>query len=611
MIQFRTKEQLQSHYNALISKKDPNKKTISVSSGSCGQARGSLELIAAFQKAITGHEDKIDMKITGCHGFCTAESSVLILPDQIFYGKLKASDATKIVKSLIKGEIAQDLLLTENNQKFVHMNEIPFYKYQMQILTGNNPYLDPTKFDDYISMGGYQALSKALEMKPEEIIKIIKDSGLRGRGGAGFPTGTKWEMAAKQKSEIKFVICNGDEGDPGAYMDRNLLEGNPQSVIEGMIIGGYAIGATKGWIYVRDEYPLAVKHLIQAIKQLREVGLLGNNILGSSFNFDIEITRGAGAFVCGEETALISSIESKRGIPRQRPPFPAEKGLFGKPTNINNVETWANVPNIIDKGAAWFANIGTKTSKGTKIFSLVGKVKNSGLVEVAMGITLQKIVYDIGGGAMGGKEVKAVQTGGPSGGCIPKNLFNIEVDYDSLTKVGSIMGSGGMIVMDENTCMIDFARYFENFLQKESCGMCSTCREGTQRMFEILTDITEGKAGLEVIDLLQELGSVVKEASFCGLGQTSANPVLSTLRYFKDEYISHIKDKHCAAGVCKALITYYIISENCTSCGLCKLNCPEKAVSGEVKQKHSIDPQKCIRCGICYDGCKFKAITFK
>ncbi|MCK4584663.1 NADH-quinone oxidoreductase subunit NuoF, partial [candidate division WOR-3 bacterium] len=448
-----------------------------------------------------------------------------------------------------------------------------------------------------------------LEKSPEDIIKTVKDSGLRGRGGAGFPTGFKWDFCRKAKGDVKYVICNADEGDPGAYMDRSLLEGNPHSVIEGMIIGAYAIGAKEGWVYVRNEYPLAIENLTIALKQAREHGLLGENIRGSGFSFDINISRGAGAFVCGEETALMYSIEGERGIPRQRPPFPVRKGLFGKPTNINNVETWANVPKIIEKGADWFSKIGTETSKGTKIFSLVGKVKNTGLVEVPMGITLREVIFDIGGGMLNGKGFKAVQTGGPSGGCIPENLVDLPVDYESLNQVGSIMGSGGMIVMDENTCMVDVAKYFLNFLQDESCGKCLSCRKGIQKMLEIVTDITEGNGKEEDLETLEELAYVVKDVSLCGLGQTAPNPVLSTIRYFKDEYLAHIKDKKCSAGVCKTLIKYTIDAEKCTGCTACLKVCPQDAIEGETKKPHSIIEDKCIKCGMCFDICQYDAVV--
>ncbi|TKJ27674.1 MAG: NADH-quinone oxidoreductase subunit F [Promethearchaeota archaeon Loki_b31] len=538
----------------IIESQDSKKHIISLSSGTCGYASGSIKVGEALKQAIKGYENKINLKLTGCHGFCAAEPNIIIFPEKIFYKNLKPEDAPNIIQSILKGEIIDNLVISENGTKYDHIYDIPFYKLQKRILTGDNPLIDPTNIEDYIAIGGYKALAKALSMHPKEIIEEIKKSGLRGRGGAGFSTGIKWEIASKQKSDVKYIICNADEGDPGAYMDRNLLEGNPQLIIEGMIIGAYSIGANKGWVYVRDEYPLAVKNITINIKKAREMGVLGKNILNTGFDFDIEITRGAGAFVCGEETALIHSIEGKRGNPSQRPPFPAQKGLFGQPTNINNVETWANVPKIIEKGADWYANIGTKTSKGTKIFSLVGKVENTGLVEVPMGITIKEIVYDIGDGNSTGKNVKAIQTGGPSGGCIPQDLFNLPIDYESLKQAGSIMGSGGMIVLDEDTCMVDFAKYFTNFLQNESCGKCSICREGTQRMFEILTDITEGKANVESIDLLEELGHVIKDTSLCGLGQTAPNSVLSTLRYFRNEYLEHILEHYCRAGVCTSLL---------------------------------------------------------
>ena len=593
-----------------ISASRPKDTIISISCGTCGQARGALKVAQAFKEAIKGLGKKISIKVTGCHGFCEAEPSVIIFPEEIFYRNLKPEDAKRIVKSTLDGKIVDDLIFKEDGNSFIYMSEIPFYRKQMRILTGNHPHINPMNVEDYIALGGYKALAKALWMSPEEIIGEIKCSGLRGRGGAGFPMGRKWEITRAQKNNIKYLICNADEGDPGAYMDRSLLEGNPHSVIEGMMIGAYAIGAGEGWVYVRNEYPLAVKHVTTAIKQARELGLLGENILGSGFSFDIKVAKGAGAFVCGEETALIASIEGKRGLPRQRPLFPAQHGLFGKPTNINNVETLANVPIIIEKGADWFSGIGTKTSKGTKIFSLVGKVQNTGLVEVPMGITLREVIFDIGG-ALGSSKVKAVQIGGPSGGCIPQELFHLPVDYESLTGVGAIMGSGGMIVMDENTCAVDIARYFTNFLQEESCGNCSICREGTQRMYEILTGITEGRGKEEDLHLLEELGGIIKDVSLCGLGQTAPNPVLSTLRYFKDEYNAHIKEEKCHAGVCKAFIQYMIGFKKCTGCGLCKKNCPQMAIEGELKKQHSILQNKCIRCGICYDMCTFDAVVKK
>jgi len=554
MIKLHSIKEFNEFSKKIIDSRDFKKHIISISSGTCGHASGSKDLEEALKQVVKGYEDKIDLKITGCHGFCAAEPNVMIYPEKIFYKNLKPEDAPTIIQSILKGEIIDNLVISENGTKYPHTHEIPFYKLQKRILIGDNPLVDPVKFEDYIAIGGYKALIKALSMQPHEIIEEIKRSGLRGRGGAGFPTGIKWEIVSKQKNNIKYVICNADEGDPGAYMDRNLLEGNPQLIIEGMIIGAYAIGANKGWIYVRDEYPLAVKNITINIQHAKEMGFLGKNILNTGFNFDIEITRGAGAFVCGEETALIHSIEGKRGNPTQRPPFPAQVGLFGKPTNINNVETWANIPKIINNGAEWYANIGTETSKGTKIFSLVGMVDNTGLVEVPMGITIKEIVYNLGSGSPNGKKIKAIQTGGPSGGCIPQNLFNLPIDYESLKQAGSIMGSGGMIVLDEDTCMVDFARYFTNFLQNESCGKCSSCREGTQRMFEILTDITEGRADIESIELLEELANAIKDTSLCGLGQTAPNSVLSTLQYFRNEYLEHILEHYCRAGVCTGLL---------------------------------------------------------
>jgi len=567
---------------------------IAISSGTCGQARGSLKIVEAFKKEVE------------------AEPNIIIFPDGIFYQHLKPNDTEEIVeKTILLGKIIDKHLYKDpqTGEAYTYQKDIPFYRKQMRLLLGDNLLIDPTYIEDYLARGGYQSLAVALERSPEDIIKTVKDSGLRGRGGAGFPTGFKWDFCRKAKGDVKYVICNADEGDPGAYMDRSLLEGNPHSVIEGMIIGAYAIGAKEGWVYVRNEYPLAIENLTIALEQAREHGLLGNNIRGSGFSFDINISRGAGAFVCGEETALMFSIEGKRGVPRQRPPFPVRKGLFGKPTNINNVETWANIPKIIKKGADWFSKIGTETSKGTKIFSLVGKVKNTGLVEVPMGITLREVIFDIGGGMLNGKGFKAVQTGGPSGGCIPTSLLDLPVDYESLTKAGSIMGSGGMIVMDENTCMVDVAKYFLNFLQDESCGKCLSCRKGIQKMLEIVTDITEGKGKEEDLETLEELADVVKDVSLCGLGQTAPNPVLSTIRYFKDEYLAHIKDKKCSAGVCKTLIKYTIDAEKCTGCTACLKVCPQDAIEGETKKPHSIIEDKCIKCGMCYDICQYDAVV--
>ncbi len=600
-----------------IKKKNTSNVThVVISNGTCGQARGSEKIVQAFQKEIEGQkiQDKVKIRATGCHGFCEVEPNIIIYPEGIFYQKLRPKDVKQIIsQTILNKKIIDEFLYIDpnTNKKITYQKEIPFYIKQQRIVSGNNIHVDPTNIDDYLAIGGYEALSRVLSEKtPEEIIEITKNSGLRGRGGAGFLTGAKWQLCRNAGNNgFKIVICNADEGDPGAYMDRSLLEGNPHSVLEGMIIGAFAIGASQGYIYVRDEYPLAVKHVTIAIEQAREYGFLGNNILGFDFDFDIIISKGEGAFVCGEETALIASIEGRRGEPRQRPPYPVQKGLWGKPTNINNIETWANVPLIINKGAEWFSKLGTKGSKGTKIFSLVGKINNTGLVEVPMGISLREIIYDIGGGIPGGKEFKAVQTGGPSGGCIPKELLDLPIDYESLTKAGSMMGSGGMIVMDEDTCMVDVAKYFLNFLRDESCGKCLSCREGTHRMWEIVNDISEGKGG--DLGLLEQLARTVKDASMCGLGQTASNPVLSTLRYFREEYEAHIKDKKCPAKVCKELIQYFIDEEKCTGCMACIKPCPQGAITGELKKSHTLDQSKCIKCGACYEVCKFDAIVIK
>jgi NADH:ubiquinone oxidoreductase subunit F (NADH-binding)/(2Fe-2S) ferredoxin/Pyruvate/2-oxoacid:ferredoxin oxidoreductase delta subunit len=609
-------KQLEELRKTLLNKKAPDKPRIIVSAkATCCYLKGSQEVVEALEQQIKnkGLEGKVELVTTGCLGFCQLEPIILIQPAGIFYPSVDASSISKIfTKDILNGEICEDLLYTDpaTGKKIPYEKEIPFYRKQRRLVLGDSVKIDPTSIDDYIVIGGYSGLSKALnDLSPETIIAEIKSSGLSGRGGAGFPTGIKWENTRNRPGNTKYVICNADEGDPGAYMDRSILESNPHSVVEGMIIGAYAIGASEGWIYVRNEYPLAVKHISLAIEKAGELGLLGENILNSGFNFNIKIAKGAGAFVCGEETALIASIEGKRGVPRQKPPFPSQSGLFGKPTNINNVETLANVPIIVTKGSNWFAGIGTKASKGTKIFSLVGNVQNTGLVEVPMGTTLREVVYDIGGGAPNGKKVKAVQIGGPSGGCIPEELFHLPIDYQSLTGAGAIMGSGGMIVMDEDTCMVDVAKYFTDFLQKESCGKCVTCREGIQRMYEILTNISAGNGREEDLGLLEELAKVVKDGSLCGLGQTAPNPVLSLLRYFRSEFLVHIKEKNCPAGVCKAIIKYRIEVEKCTGCGLCKKKCPQLAIEGESKQSYAIIQDKCTKCGICSDVCKFYAVV--
>ncbi len=598
----------------IAERKAETRPILTVSAGTCGQARGSLNVIESLRTAIEkeNREEQVKIRVTGCHGFCEAEPNIIIYPHDIFYQKVEPKNSKDILnKTVINNQVIDELLYTDpsSGEKFSQESSISFYKKQKRIILGDNALIDPLDINDYFSIGGYLSIIKVLTgMTPEEVIAIIKESGLRGRGGAGFPTGSKWELARKAKGTTKYVICNADEGDPGAYMDRSLLEGNPHRVLEGMIIGAYAIGAEEGYVYVRDEYPLAVKHVTLALGQAKKLGLLGKNVLGTGFNFDVHIAKGAGAFVCGEETALIASIEGRVGEPRQRPPFPVLKGLWGKPTTINNVETWGNIPIIIDKGAKWFSQIGTEGSKGTKIFSLVGKINNTGLVEVPMGITLREIIFDIGGGIPGGKYFKAVQTGGPSGGCIPKELLDLSIDYESLTKAGSIMGSGGMIVMDDRTCMVDVAKYFLNFLRDESCGKCISCREGTQRMWEIVKDISEGKGKEGDIELLKELAQTVKDASMCGLGQTAPNPVLSTICYFRDEYEAHIRDKKCPAGVCINLIRYFIDKENCTGCMACLKVCPQQAISGKLKEVHVIDIDKCIKCGACLETCKFDAI---
>lgn len=594
---------------------EANKLCISVCGGTGCHAQGSELLGSVFREEIRkqGLEKSVNIRTTGCHGFCEQGPIVLIHPEGIFYGKVKIKDVEEIVsQTIVNKNIVERLLYRDprTKKRIIREQEIPFYKQQKRIIFEKNGILDPTDIKDYIAHDGYKALVKALQnMTPMDVIAEIKTSGLRGRGGAGFPTGRKWEMCHKTESDTKYIICNADEGDPGAFMDRSVLEGNPHSVVEGMIIGGYAIGAKRGFVYVRLEYPLAVKHVKIAIAQAREYGLLGKAILGSEFDFDIDVFQGAGAFVSGEETSLMASIEGSRAFPRPRPPYPAQSGLWGKPTNINNVETWANVPYIINNGAEWYSQIGTKDSKGTKIFSLVGKINNTGLVEVPMGITLREIVEEIGGGVKNNKKFKAVQTGGPSGGCIPEHMLNLAIDFDTLSKAGSIMGSGGLIVMDEDTCMVDVARYFLNFTQEESCGKCVPCRLGTAQMVEILTRITEGKGEEEDIDKLEKLAMTMKKNSLCGLGQTAPNPVLTTLRYFKSEYLSHVKEKSCPATICKNLVEYRVIPEKCTGCQRCVAACPTGAITGPRAQIHNLDASKCIKCRACYEICKFDAIA--
>lgn len=617
MKKIKNREDLEKVRKRLIKKSDPNKSCITISSGTCCRAYGCQIVTKAFITEIEKQEirDKVEVKTTGCLGFCERGPIVVIYPKGIYYQKVTIEDVSKIVTETILNDKIIDRLLYTNpvsGKKITNGEEIPFYKKQMRVLLKNNWFIDPNKIEDYIINGGYVALSNALfKMTPEKIIDTIKRSGLRGRGGAGFPTGVKWENCRRVNGDIKFIICNADEGDPGAYMDRCILEGNPHSIIEGMIIGAYAIGSHEGYIYVRHEYPLAIKNLKIALSQAREYGLLGKNILNSGFDFDIKISIGGGVFVCGESTALIASIEGKVGEPRAKYIHTIEKGLWNKPTNLNNVETWANIPTIINKGSDWFSAIGTEKSKGTKIFSLVGKINNSGLVEVPMGITLKEIVYEIGGGVLNGKKFKAIQTGGPSGGCIPEKLLDIPVDFEKLSEAGSMMGSGGMIVLDEDTCVVDLAKYFLNFILDESCGKCIPCREGTGRLFEIVERITSGRGEIEDIRLLEELSNVVKDFSLCGLGQTSPNPVLSTIHYFRDEWETHIKEKRCPALVCKELIQYNIDNEKCTGCGVCKKFCPQKAILGELKNPHSIVQDRCTSCGICNENCGHNAIMLK
>ncbi|KAB2943006.1 MAG: 4Fe-4S dicluster domain-containing protein [Candidatus Methanoperedens sp.] len=609
-----SEKELEDLRNEIISERDPDKPCIAVCGGTGCHASGCSNVAREIQAELDSKnlKDKVDLRITGCHGFCERGPIVIVFPEGIFYQKVIPTDVKEIIASTVEnGKIVDKLLYQDpvSGKKKVHVEEITFYHKQNRLLLENNTRVDPAQIKDYLAIKGYSALAKVLgTMTPEAVIDVVKKSGLRGRGGGGFPTGRKWESTRDAQGDIKYVICNADEGDPGAYMDRSILEGNPHSVLEGMIIGAFAIGSNEGYVYVRNEYPLAVSNISVAIKQARELGFLGENILGSGFSFDVKLNRGGGAFVCGESTALMASLEGKPGEPRAKYIHTSEKGLWDKPSNLNNVETWANVPMIINNGYEWYSAIGTESSKGTKVFSLVGKINNTGLVEVPMGMSLREIIFDIGGGIPGGKSFKAVQTGGPSGGCIPESLIDMPVDYERLTEVGSMMGSGGMIVMDEDTCMVDLAKYFTNFLQEESCGKCVPCREGLRRMGEILKDITQGKGSMEDLSLIEDLAGMLKDASLCALGTTAANPVMSTLKYFRDEYIAHISDHKCPAGVCRELITYGIDPDNCTGCGLCKKNCPSGAISGERKHTHVLDTGKCIKCGICYNVCKFEAV---
>ena len=600
----------------LVAASDPNRPCITVCGGTGCRVYGSEKVWNAFRDEMVRQGVTatlaFDVKVTGCHGFCEKGPLVVIRPQGIFYTRVKVEDVPEIVaETVVGGKIVERLLYADpqSGDKTEHEHDVPFYKHQYRLILNLNGELDPSRIDEYIARGGYASLNKVLSsMTPEQVIAQIKASGLRGRGGAGFLTGIKWETCRKQPGDVKYVICNADEGDPGAYMDRSIMEGNPHRVLEGMIIGAYAIGAHQGYVYIRNEYPLAVKHLRQAIAHAEEDGLLGDNVLGSGFDFSVQVKLGSGAFVCGEETALMASIEGRIGEPRPRPPFPAESGLWGKPTNINNVKSWASVPIIIEKGPDWYANIGTPTSKGTMIFSVVGKINNTGLVEVPMGISLRKLIFDIGGGIPGGRAFKAAQIGGPSGGCIPAEHLDVPIDYESLGSLGAIVGSGGLVVADEGTCMVDFARYFMAFTQEESCGKCAPCRLGTKAMLTVLERICAGKGQPGDVEYLLRLGETVKRSSLCGLGQTAPNPVLSTIRYFRDEYEAHIRDKTCPAKVCKGLITYLVIPERCTGCMVCLRNCSGNAIAGEKKQVHVIDANLCTRCGMCMSVCKFDAI---
>lgn len=600
----------------ILSKRDPDKPCIMICAGTGCLALGSDKVISVFVEEINkqGLETKVDIRGTGCPGFCEKGPIVVIYPEEICYIGVTPEDAPEIISNTIVGkEVVDRLLYTDPNtgEKSVHEYEIPFYKNQNRIVIGNNIKIDPKNIDDYLALGGYSALAKALsQMTPEKVLEEIKKSNLRGRGGGGFPTGRKWEECRNAPDEIKYVIVNADEGDPGAFMDRAILEGNPHSIVEGLTIGAYAIGSKQGFVYVRQEYPLAVENVIIAIKKAEEYGLIGKNILGSGFDFSVKVHRGAGAFVSGESSALMTAIEGRVGEPRPKYIHTAVKGVWNKPSDLNNVETWANVPLIINNGADWFTQFGTEGSKGTKIFSLVGKVNNTGLVEVPMGITLRDIIYKIGGGVPGNKKFKAVQTGGPSGGCIPEKQLDMKVDFDELSKAGSMMGSGGMIVMDEDTCVVDVARYFLDFLSDESCGKCAPCREGIRQMLKLLTNITRGQGKDGDIERLEELSEVTRDASLCALGRSAPNPVLSTIRYFRDEYEAHIDEKKCPAFVCKELTSYYIDPEKCKACMICYRQCPSRAIIGKKNRIHVIDQVKCTKCGTCFAVCptRFSAV---
>ena len=615
MERIETFQELEKFRESLLSKQYLSKARITICAGTGCRACGAEEVIEAFKQELvkTGLRAELEIKGTGCHGFCERGTLVVLYPEGILYQRVRPEDVSEIISQTVKNkQIIERLLYSDptTGEKIVYEKDIPFYKKQQRLLLAKNLDIDPTDITDYIALGGYSALAKVLsEMTPQEVIEEVKKSGLRGRGGGGFPTGVKWETCRKATGDVRYVICNADEGDPGAYMDRSLLEGNPHCVIEGMIIGAYAIEASEGFVYVRNEYPLAVENTKTAIRQAREYGFLGEDILSSGFTFDIKISRGGGAFVCGESSALMASLEGKTGRPKAKYIHTVERGVWNQPSNLNNVETWANVPFIIHHGSKWYRNIGTEGSKGTKIFSLVGKINNTGLVEVPMGTPLREIVYDIGGGVPAGKKFKAVQTGGPSGGCIPESLLDIPVDFDELTKVGSMMGSGGMIVMDEETCMVDVAKYFLNFLKDESCGKCVPCGEGIKRMLEILDRICKGEGKEEDLGLLSEVADAVQKTSLCALGGSAPNPLLTTIKYFSNEYLAHVQGKKCPAGICKELIQYTIRQEKCNGCGACEKVCPQEAISGEKKKPHAINFAKCVKCGICIETCRQQAIA--
>jgi NADH-quinone oxidoreductase subunit F len=616
MAQITTPAELEEFRKGILSKRDPNKPCVTLCSGSACNASGSGDVAAALSEEIEkqGLSASVDIKRTGCHGFCERGPIIVIHPEEICYFNIEPKDVAEIISETIKGKkVVERLLYTDpaTNEKIVHESDIPFYKYQERIVFGSNSKIDPKSIDDYLAIGGYSALAKALTgMSAEQVLGEVKKANLRGRGGGGFPAGNKWEGSRNAPGEIKYVIVNADEGDPGAYMDRSVLEGNPHSVLEGLTIGAYAVGAHEGYIYVRQEYPLAVQNVNMAIRKAEEYGFLGKNILGSGFDFIVKVHQGAGAFVCGESTALMTALEGRAGEPRPKYVRSNVVGLWGRPSVLNNVETWANVPLIINNGADWFTQLGTESSKGTKIFSLVGKITNTGLVEVPMGTPLRDIIFKIGGGIPGGKKFKAVQTGGPSGGCIPEELLDLPVGFDELTKAGSMMGSGGMIVMDEDTCMPDVARYFLDFLTDESCGKCVPCREGMRQMLKILTDITKGKGKEGDIELLEELAETAQEAALCALGKSSPNPFLSTLKYFRDEYEAHVKEKRCPALSCKELIAFHIDPGKCQACMICLKKCPAEAIRGGKNLISIIDQEKCTKCGTCFEVCppRFRAV---